>query len=95
MLTTRSPNSYSEDNVDIFNHVSAKRFKLYDELKLLEFHYKLLINSHRSPNEGFWINLVDININLLNGNLLFYLFVVEFHFLHFFFVIDWKCKDVL
>ncbi|WJX12414.1 DNA-directed RNA polymerase V subunit 7 [Trifolium repens] len=52
MLTTRSPNSYSEDNVDIFNHVSAKRFKLYDELKLLEFHYKLLINSHRSPNEG-------------------------------------------
>jgi hypothetical protein len=62
---------------------SSERFKLYDELELQEFHDKFVIKSHQSPNEGFWINRVDGNINLLDGNFHFHLFIVEFHFLHF------------
>jgi hypothetical protein len=62
---------------------SSERFKLYDELELQEFHDKFVIKSHQSPNEGFWINRVDGNINILDGNLIFHLFIVEFHFLQF------------
>ncbi|WJX76697.1 Phosphoinositide phosphatase sac8 [Trifolium repens] len=47
---------------------SSERFKLYDELELQEFHDKFVIKSHQSPNEGFWINRVDGNINLLDGD---------------------------
>ncbi|KAK2361107.1 Phosphoinositide phosphatase sac8, variant 2 [Trifolium repens] len=47
---------------------SSERFKLYDELELQEFQDKFVIKSHQSPNEGFWINRVDGNINLLDGD---------------------------
>ncbi|RDX98301.1 Phosphoinositide phosphatase SAC8 [Mucuna pruriens] len=49
---------------------SAERFKLYDELELHEFEDKFVIKSHQSPNQGFWINRLDGNINLINGETL-------------------------
>lgn len=52
---------------------SLERFKLYDELELLEFQDKFVIKSHLSPNQGFRINRLDGNINVLDdGNLLFW-----------------------
>ncbi|KAK7395093.1 hypothetical protein VNO78_15635 [Psophocarpus tetragonolobus] len=45
---------------------SAERFKLYDELELHEFQDKFVIKSHQSPNQGFWINRIDGNINSLD-----------------------------
>ncbi|CAJ1806433.1 unnamed protein product [Sphenostylis stenocarpa] len=45
---------------------SLERFKIYDELELLEFQDKFVIKSHQSPNQGFWINRLDGNINLLD-----------------------------
>ncbi|XP_047178432.1 phosphoinositide phosphatase SAC8 isoform X2 [Vigna umbellata] len=45
---------------------SPERFKLYDELELLEFQDKFVIKSHLSPNQGFRINRLDGNINLLD-----------------------------
>ncbi|KAE9622224.1 putative phosphatidylinositol-3,4-bisphosphate 4-phosphatase [Lupinus albus] len=47
---------------------SPERFKLYDELELLEFQDKFVIKSHQSSNQGFWINRHDGNINLLDGD---------------------------
>ncbi|XP_019413115.1 PREDICTED: phosphoinositide phosphatase SAC8-like isoform X2 [Lupinus angustifolius] len=47
---------------------SPERFKLYDELELLEFQDKFVIKSHQSSNQGFWINRCDGNINLLDGD---------------------------
>ncbi|CAL0328279.1 unnamed protein product [Lupinus luteus] len=47
---------------------SPERFKLYDELELLEFQDKFVIKSHQSSNQGFWINRSDGNINLLDGD---------------------------
>ncbi|KAK8466457.1 hypothetical protein PHAVU_008G097750 [Phaseolus vulgaris] len=45
---------------------SLERFKLYDELELLEFQDKFVIKSRLSPNQGFLINRIDGNINLLD-----------------------------
>ncbi|WVZ06482.1 hypothetical protein V8G54_019828 [Vigna mungo] len=45
---------------------SLERFKLYGELELLEFQDKFVIKSHLSPNQGFRINRLDGNINLLD-----------------------------
>ncbi|KOM37516.1 hypothetical protein LR48_Vigan03g089800 [Vigna angularis] len=45
---------------------SPERFKLYDELELLEFQDKFVIKSHLYPNQGFRINRLDGNINLLD-----------------------------
>ncbi|KAL9315322.1 hypothetical protein ACSQ67_016323 [Phaseolus vulgaris] len=45
---------------------SLERFKLYDELELLEFQDKFVIKSRLSPNQGFRINRLDGNINLLD-----------------------------
>ncbi|TKY65812.1 Phosphoinositide phosphatase SAC8 [Spatholobus suberectus] len=48
--------------------ISPERFKLYDELELHEFQDKFVIKSHQSPNQGFWINRLDGNISLLDGD---------------------------
>lgn len=50
---------------------SGERFKLYDQLELLEFKDKFVIKSPESPNQGFWISRDDGAINLLDGNMLF------------------------
>jgi len=70
---------------------SLERFKLYDELELLEFQDKFVIKSRLSPNQGFRINRLDGNINLLDdGNLLFWASVSSLS--------DWllrKCRKCL
>ncbi|QCE11941.1 inositol-1 [Vigna unguiculata] len=45
---------------------SLERFKLYDELELLEFQDKFVIKSRISPDHGFRINRLDGNISLLD-----------------------------
>ncbi|KAH1086974.1 hypothetical protein AAZX31_07G142300 [Glycine max] len=47
---------------------SPERFKLYDELELLEFQDKFVIKSHQSPNHGFWINRLDGSINVFDDD---------------------------
>lgn len=47
---------------------TPERFKLYDELELLEFQDKFVIKSHQSPNHGFWINRLDGSINVFDDD---------------------------
>ncbi|KAK7256902.1 hypothetical protein RIF29_30472 [Crotalaria pallida] len=55
-------------DIEPSSSVSVERFKLYDELELLEFQDKFVIKSHESPNQGFCINRRDGNINVLDGD---------------------------
>ncbi|KAK7294712.1 hypothetical protein RJT34_17605 [Clitoria ternatea] len=52
-------------SLQFFHKMDTERFKLYDELQLLEFQDKFVIKSHQSPNHGFSINRLDGTINLL------------------------------
>ncbi|KAF7825526.1 phosphoinositide phosphatase SAC8 isoform X1 [Senna tora] len=47
---------------------SRERFKLYDELELLEFQDKFVIRSPESPGQGFWISRHDGEINLIDDD---------------------------
>lgn len=48
---------------------SYGRFKLYDQLELLEFKDKYVIKSVASPDQGFSIGRRDGNIEPINGKL--------------------------
>ncbi|XP_028760931.1 phosphoinositide phosphatase SAC8 isoform X2 [Neltuma alba] len=45
---------------------SSERFKLHDQLELLEFQDKFVIKSPESPDQGFWISRHDGTINLID-----------------------------
>lgn len=47
---------------------SSGRFKLHDQLELLEFKDQYVIKSVESPDQGFSIDRRDGNIEPLNGN---------------------------
>lgn len=58
---------------------SNERFKLHDQMDLLEFRDKFVIKSPESPDQGFWISRQDGAINLIEGNPLFFITIRVFH----------------
>lgn len=54
--------------MEIEPSLSSGRFKLHDQLELLEFKDQYVIKSVESPDQGFSIDRRDGNIEPLNGN---------------------------
>lgn len=54
--------------MEIESSASSGRFKLHDQLELLEFKDKYVIKSVESTDQGFSIDRRDGNIEPLNGN---------------------------
>lgn len=71
------------DIMEIEPSSSSGRFKLHDQLELLEFKDQYVIKSVESPDQGFSIDRRDGNIEPLNGNGSFKFFFLKFNFYHF------------
>lgn len=79
--------------MEIEPSLSSGRFKLHDQLELLEFKDQYVIKSVESPDQGFSIDRRDGNIEPLNGNGSFKLLFLNSIFIIFSFKIEFKKKN--